>query len=275
MLGVLLLLIPVLAQAGLSQIKIFDEEQDGTYRFYASNQNPNEYTVFFNYSNIRGFHKPYELPSHVLVPAGAKKQFLFELVSKEGARNNKFNYTISALPGSVENSSHNSDHVYLLPFPNNTSQMMGQGYNGKRTHKGMNALDFNMNIGNTVCAARGGTVVVVKEDSELGGPKKAYMFDANYVTIQHDDGSFSEYAHLDYNGVLVDVGDRVAAGQAIAKSGNSGYSSGPHLHFEVYILTPKGKVTLTTRFWIAGSKEPQGNLKERVVYTAWHPEADS
>jgi len=61
------------------------------------------------------------------------------------------------------------------------------------------------------------------------------MASANVVRIMHDDGSHAVYAHLNLNSVRVRPGDRVERGQYIADSGNTGYSSGPHLHFAVMV----------------------------------------
>ncbi len=56
---------------------------------------------------------------------------------------------------------------------------------------------------------------------------------ANVVRILHDDGTYAVYAHLNWNSIRVKPGDRVVTGQYIADSGNTGLSSGPHLHFAV------------------------------------------
>jgi len=53
------------------------------------------------------------------------------------------------------------------------------------------------------------------------------------VRILHDDGTIAVYAHLNRNSIRVRPGERVRAGQYIADSGNTGLSSGPHLHFAV------------------------------------------
>ena len=55
----------------------------------------------------------------------------------------------------------------------------------------------------------------------------------NFVFVDHGDGTFARYYHLDRDGALVAPGDAVAAGQPIARSGDSGASAGPHLHFDV------------------------------------------
>ena len=59
------------------------------------------------------------------------------------------------------------------------------------------------------------------------------MDEANFVQILHDDGTHAIYAHLQLDTVRVKVGQRVARGEYIANSGNTGFSSGPHLHFVV------------------------------------------
>lgn len=126
-----------------------------------------------------------------------------------------------------------SSFVYDLPYPQGTSHMLVQGYFTNFTHKRFAALDFKMPVGSTICAARDGVVAALKEDSNLGGPAKKNRPKANYVIILHEDSSRANYWHLKKDGVLVNLGDSVKAGQPIAISGNTGYTYFPHLHFSV------------------------------------------
>jgi murein DD-endopeptidase MepM/ murein hydrolase activator NlpD len=72
----------------------------------------------------------------------------------------------------------------------------------------------------------------------------SYIDKANTVAIVHDDGTVAEYAHLSPGPDSVKPGQRVAAGELLGYSGNTGYSSGPHLHFIVSRPTvADGKVT--------------------------------
>ncbi|CAM5693083.1 M23 family metallopeptidase OS=Streptomyces alboniger OX=132473 GN=CP975_19835 PE=4 SV=1 [Streptomyces alboniger] len=86
--------------------------------------------------------------------------------------------------------------------------------------------DFAVPVGTDVGAAHTGTVV--KAGPNGGGDGPAY---GNAVVIRHGDGTYSQYAHL--SRIDVRVGQNVTTGQHIALSGNTGNSSGPHLHFEI------------------------------------------
>ncbi|MER6326307.1 M23 family metallopeptidase [Streptomyces coelicoflavus] len=86
--------------------------------------------------------------------------------------------------------------------------------------------DFAVPVGTNVVAAHGGTVVKAGGNGAGDGP--AY---GNAIVIKHGNGTYSQYAHL--SKVNVKIGQVVKTGQSIAKSGNTGNSSGPHLHFEI------------------------------------------
>ncbi|MEV0741179.1 M23 family metallopeptidase [Streptomyces sp. NPDC050549] len=91
------------------------------------------------------------------------------------------------------------------------------------THSGQ---DFAVASGTNVVAAHGGTVV--KAGGNGAGDGAAY---GNAIVIKHGNGTYSQYAHL--SRIDVKVGQVVSTGQHIALSGNTGNSSGPHLHFEI------------------------------------------
>jgi murein DD-endopeptidase MepM/ murein hydrolase activator NlpD len=83
--------------------------------------------------------------------------------------------------------------------------------------------------------------------------------------IYHEDGTFAEYVHLKKDGAQVSVGDMVSAGDFIAYSGNTGWSSGPHLHFMVFQFTKEGtRKSFKTLF----STEAKNGvfLKEKMFY---------
>ena len=131
----------------------------------------------------------------------------------------------------------NSPFVYALPYLGD-QHVVGQGHLGKFSHyQGSGneyAIDWEMPVGTIVAAAREGTVVGVRQDSDVHGISKKYEGTANYVVIRHGDGTFAEYIHLKKNGALVQLGDKVKAREPLALSGNTGLSDGPHLHFAVF-----------------------------------------
>src|SRR5712671_1410407 len=82
-----------------------------------------------------------------------------------------------------------SSYVYALPYENNTSHWLIQGYFSRFSHKERAALDFKMKRGTKILAARDGVVVRVKEDGNKGGWSKKNLSKANYVIIEHSDGT--------------------------------------------------------------------------------------
>ncbi|MFB6944087.1 MULTISPECIES: M23 family metallopeptidase [unclassified Streptomyces] len=100
------------------------------------------------------------------------------------------------------------------------------GNDGSRWAHKHSGQDFAVPVGTKVQAAHGGTVV--KAGPNGGGDGPAY---GNAVVIRHGNGTYSQYAHL--SKIDVRIGQTVKAGQKIALSGNTGNSSGPHLHFEI------------------------------------------
>ena len=107
-----------------------------------------------------------------------------------------------------------------------------QGANGRYSHftpKGRYAIDIAMPEGTPIVAARAGTVVKVENQQSGRGNNPS----GNFVRILHDDGTMGVYLHLMRGSVSVEEGQRIEVGGAIGRSGNTGNSSGPHLHFVV------------------------------------------
>src|SRR5687768_1043350 len=122
-----------------------------------------------------------------------------------------------------------SSFIYTLPFEKNKKVFLIQAYESKMSHKGERALDFKIKKKTKVCAARDGIVAALRSDSDKGGLKDENLSDGNYISIRHNDGSMAHYWHLQKEGVFVNIGDTVKAGQSIGLSGNTGYSAFPHL----------------------------------------------
>lgn len=114
-----------------------------------------------------------------------------------------------------------------------------------------NGIDLSVPVGTEIRAAASGTVTKVVTDK---GFSKTGL--GNLIFISHADGVSTRYHHIKDGGVLVAVGDTVAAGDVIAHSGNSGTSSGPHLHFTVYI----GGATLE-----ANATDPVPFMRDRSI----------
>lgn len=98
--------------------------------------------------------------------------------------------------------------------------------NGVRTQglHGYNAVDYGLPIGTPIYAAAAGTVIISKNSGYNAGY-------GNYVAIQHPNNTQTVYGH--FTQTVVEVGQSVKQGQLIGYSGNTGKSTGPHLHFEI------------------------------------------
>ncbi len=164
-----------------------------------------------------------------------------------------------------------STSLYILPWTIGETYLVTQGNCTNRSHRvQLNqqfAYDFNLPLGTIVRAARDGVVIVIEESYPDGTKVPG---EENYVSIQHDDTTVARYIHLTSNGVNVNLGERVQRGQAIGISGNSGNSTGAHLHFDVMDGNCGPQFidchSLATTF-MNTAPHPHG-LQEKVAYTA-------
>jgi murein DD-endopeptidase MepM/ murein hydrolase activator NlpD len=148
----------------------------------------------------------------------------------------RFDTQFEFLPGQpgVE---HRPTQPYRLPYALASAIRVSQTFPQTTTHTdaaSRHAVDFVMDVGTDVFAAREGVVIEVASDFFENGTNMAVDGPrANVVRVLHDDGTMALYVHLNWNSIRVVPGQRVRRGEYLADSGNTGFSTGPHLHFVV------------------------------------------
>lgn len=167
--------------------------------------------------------------------AGRETRSVMTLTPRTSGRPGRYRYYYDWTVGNRE-AEHDDDTLYLMPYEPGESYRVLQGYGSRFSHTGNEefAVDFEMNEGTPVHAARGGIVARVEESHSKGCWEDGCGDYANFIVVLHDDGTTGEYYHLEQNGALVEPGARVRAGQRIGLSGNTGHTALPHLHFAVY-----------------------------------------
>lgn len=232
-------------EASSKSVYIFVEKSKKYITIFARNKNPYSITM-----RIKGEYKNLSYNS-VKNTFSIKPNSTLEYIrlhKKRGAYSYGLSY--SWIMGSID-AVHDDSYLYRLPYARGSSHRVSQGFNGEATHKGDSAyaIDFVMDIGTKIYAARDGVVAKIKEDSTKVGYAKKFAKYGNFVTIEHSDGTFATYYHLKKNGAYASVGQSVKRGDYIGNSGNTGYSSGPHLHFQVYrAVTSKSIESIPIKF---------------------------
>lgn len=228
---------PVFANCDDHAVRIVEERQGDVVRLLAESDQLLDYTVTLD-ANLHNMAASHALPVTVEVK-GKKKIELAVLRVTDPHSAHYYRYQFHWKYGS-RGGVWDDKAVCLLPYPSGERHVLIQGYFGKFSHYAGSgneyAYDWAMPVGTKVCAAREGAVVGVRQDSDDGGPYPVFLSCANYVVIRHSDGTYAEYLHLKKEGVLVALGATVQAGQPIGLSGNTGFTSQPHLHFAVFRL---------------------------------------
>jgi len=206
------------------------------------------------------------LPARFVIP-GQKEQLLVGLGALDPRLGYQYRLSMSSVPGRPI-STPVKDIVVLPPFSPQEQYPVSQGFQGEKTHTSPDseyAIDIAMPVGTAVHAVRSGTVMDVEEDFNSGGTNIEKFGDkANHVRILHDDGTMALYAHLDLASVSVRPGARVRAGQQIARSGNTGFSSGPHLHFAIQQNIGMKLISLPFQF-MTDKGSPQEPREQQIL----------
>ncbi len=262
--GLFFLLLSHLQFFGQPNVDFYSIKTDTSILIFANNTEFCPVTAQFSF-NTFNLVLPKNNQSLFVVPSKTNNYLVFELIKIDPKKSYKYSYKVKSNFGDATIQTFDSLYEYDLPFPKLDSFKLEQGYNGKFSHQNENALDFAMPEGTQVFAARNGIVVAVVQEYKISCPNKKCIQYNNYVTVYHSDGTFANYAHLQYCGSLVAIGDSVKQGDVIAISGNTGFTIGPHLHFVCYLPDIEKRRTIETYFKINDGTEAY-TLEEGEYY---------
>lgn len=252
-------------------ICVLTRTENNKVEFYVQNKTPSgeyPFVVYFNFTTLENFESDVALPFHFVSKRSPEPKKILTLSPIDAHKERSYSSSIYVRAGDIS-APKSKSYAYRLPFE--SASRVGQGYNGKFTHNGQfpYALDFTLPEGSSVLAAREGLVIATQDKYLSGGTTPLYKDKANFIQILHRDGSIAEYAHLKHKGVLVQVGQVVKAGEKIGISGNTGFSSAPHLHFHVLKPTENFQSLESFPTSFETDEGVLDDLKEGFVY--WNP----
>lgn len=229
------LLAPLDALARTYDFRIIKEKGATETALVAINNGPVAVLVTATFRTRQNIASNKDWPLHADVPAYARLE-LARLYPADRAQRYAYEYEYKWSVGPVL-SWQAPGVTYQLPFPKGMSFQITQAEGCLRTShnspEGWFAVDIGMPRGTPILAARGGMVFEAVSCHGEGRHDPDYIDRANLVRVMHDDGTIAEYVHLLRDSLKVAVGQPVAAGDCLGLSGNSGFTTGPHLHFGV------------------------------------------
>ena len=217
------------------RVLVHNKGSDERPEIYVNNLYAGPIEIEFNLLDGKNITSMPDLPFAIIVPAMKElKVFLIRPIKKNKGWRYSFNSRYVFGEPSVI---HSPSKPYRPPFGRGMSHKISQSFKGKYSHTdpfSEYAVDIAMEEGTPIHAARSGIIMDIANDFFTGGSDiDKYGKRANLVRILHDDGTMGVYAHLKLESVRYGIGRRVEEGVYIAESGNTGFSTGPHLHFVI------------------------------------------
>lgn len=236
--------------ASAPRVYLTQENEDGRATLIVVNEYHGPVQVELRFSEL--LNAPDDVSRRSRFVIGADEAMaVVTLFPQDPALELRYSYEMRYVLGDPE-AEHTPEAPYRVPYAVASAFPISQAFGGAATHNDQAnqfAVDLVMPVGTQIYAARAGTVVEVAYqhyasgiDLERDGPR------ANIIRILHEDGTMALYAHLDRSSARVRAGDKVQEGQYIANSGNTGFSSGPHLHFAVMRNAGLGLVSVPFQF---------------------------
>ena len=253
------------ATTAQQKVNVFHEVKSAGFIIYASNTMACPVSVILDLK-LENLSFSKHDDKIFVVPENTTRFKIGELNVVKKSAPYRFSFHFRSAYGNILQTSYDPDYEYWLPYKKGNSFLLIQGYNGLFSHLHENALDFLMPEGTEITAAREGTVMMVVQNNTESCLRPECKQWANYILVYHSDNTFAEYGHIKLNGAKVKAGDKIKKGDIIALSGNTGYSSVPHLHFACYTLTDSQiRQSIKTKFKTDDSTQTQ-YLKEKIQY---------
>ncbi len=205
------------------------------------------------------------IPDVIRVPSNAKVAG-FKLCQDDNSKQWSYDGYSYKYKLGLSTNTHTWDGMYILPYRPGQAFQVIQGEHGTFSHFDdlIESVDIKMPEGTDITAMRDGTVIYIKQDSNENGTDPSFKGKSNYIWVLHDDGTIATYVHLRQNGSAVKVGDKIKAGDLVCYSGNTGFSTTPHLHYQVFLR----KGFSETEYIPVRFKGIEGALEEGSSYTA-------
>jgi len=237
------------------QVYLVFVKKGDTHSVYVRNNLYAPVEIGLSFAGLKNVSGAPDKPVRKVLPARSSLRVAVLTASQAGrplVYTPKFEYALGNPSGAAM--------AYRYPFPWRGGPFhVSQGADGEYSHfgpKNRYAIDIAMPEGTPIIAARGGVVVKTESGQTGRGTNPA----GNFVRVLHDDGTMGVYLHLKQGSVCVREGQRVSVGSALALSGNTGNSTGPHLHFVVQRNSGLGLVSIPYQF-----KQPMGVLPNFVL----------
>lgn len=270
----------LLAQYGQRPVVIVVEyNKDGEPTFYAKNSSLTPYTVSLNFSSVSNTMPPSPNPYKKTARFGRTR--LLEL-GKSGISDSyvRFQYTYSYTVGCMDTEP--DELEYLLPVAKGkTTEVFGLSHIGelfdKEAPDDFYALGFKAEEGDTVYATRSGFITTVENEHDDSETENYFTSNYNYVQVVHEDCTFGSYSHLKKDGILVEEGIKVTAGDPIGVVASKQDSSEVGFRFTLAYKNDDYTRGSDDPYWsyatplFRTSVEKNAQLKPDHIYRAVHP----
>lgn len=240
----------------------FKRNDDKSIDFYFQKISPGSTFIVLNFSRLENSNSKRVIQKSIKGQSGT----LFKLEPVDENRGINFSYSYSHILGNAKPKV-SKEFNYLLPFKNGKEVVaLDLSYLGKRfgnsEPKNWKSIQFLTKPNDTVYASRKGIVVKLQNEfDEDTSTEYSYKKEANYMIIEHADGTLAKYGVLKRNSMLVKMGDRVFPNTPLAVAGTYDKPENSQLRFEVYYLDKDALDTFHLR-----AKQTLANQKHYYTY---------